>query len=94
MYKSPPYSEVGEGSEATLAEKVNDCSRAGVVAGRTSEEAWCSVVKGAEGVSWIVALGVAVGGDGGMMVIEVVEGDETNSERAGMDTEEEKGVDM
>jgi hypothetical protein len=36
----------------------------------------------------------AVGGEGGMIVIEVVEGDDTSSLRAGIEAEVEKGAQL
>jgi hypothetical protein len=65
------------------------------VAGRPVELDCGEAVTGAEGVvSSTDALGVAGGGEGGMMVIEVVEGDDTSSLSAGSDTLVEKDADL
>jgi hypothetical protein len=65
------------------------------VAGRPVELDCGEAVTGAEGVvSSADALGVAEGGKGGMMVIEVAEGDDTSSLSAGSDTLVVKDADL
>ena len=92
VYRSPPNSELGEGSDAEG--KIGSCSRTGVDAGRASSGVMIGRAGGGGGIYVGKQSSRGAGGEGGMTVMDVVEGDDAISLRAGIDMEVENTDDL